>query len=169
MIGLSELRAGAWKYACIAVTVLAIAAAFSAAVFQGNAAVSARRADAAISRAKGAEAALHDAQHVIETERESVRVANQVAAQYEQDKTDAQARADSLAADLRAGNVRLREPWRTCPSAVPEAAADPGKPADASEWSDDRAAGISRTIEAADDDAAKIKALQNLLIQERQP
>ncbi|MBS0200301.1 MAG: lysis protein [Proteobacteria bacterium] len=165
MIGLSELRAGAWKYACIAVTVLAVAAAFSAAVFQGRAAVSARRADAAISRAKGAEAALHDAQHVIETERESVRVANQVAAQYEQDKINAQARADSLAADLRAGRVRLREPWRTCPTAVPEAAADPGKPAGEA---DARTEGAVDLVRDADNADAQIRALQELLKAERQ-
>ena len=56
MIGLSELRASAWKYSCIVVAVLAVAAGVTAVVFRGDAAAADRRADAAESRAEASDA-----------------------------------------------------------------------------------------------------------------
>lgn len=48
MIGLSALRAGAWKYAALACALLAVAAVLAALYFRGNAAVS----DASASKAR---------------------------------------------------------------------------------------------------------------------
>lgn len=161
---LSELRAGAWKYACIACAVLGVAAVLAAAVFRGNAANASRRADAAIERATQSEAALRDAQHVIEVERKQADAANKVAAQYEQDKTNVQAENDRLRADLRTGAVKLREPWRCESPTVPATGASASEP-DAAERS--RQESAARVIGAADAADAQVKALQDFIRAER--
>lgn len=162
---ISTVRASAWKYACYLCAALAVAAVLAFLFVRADAAASARRADAAESRAQTAEGALHQAQHVIEVERKQADAANQVAANYEKERNDAQSRADRLTADLRAGTVRLREPWRTCP-AVPEAGAAAGEPHDAT---DHRAESAGRVVRAADDADAQIRALQEFIRTERKP
>lgn len=47
-----------------------------------------------------------------ETERRQAQAIADITEQHEREKADAQAAADRLAADLRAGNVRLRKLWR---------------------------------------------------------
>jgi hypothetical protein len=47
-------------------------------------------------------------------ERDAALRVSQIAEQHEQDKRNAQIAADRTIADLRAGNVQLREHWRGC-------------------------------------------------------
>jgi hypothetical protein len=88
-----------------------------------------------------------------------------IAAQYEQDKNDAQAAADRTIADLRAGNVRLRRRWACPPSAsMPGTSASTAQSdADAA----DREASAARIIHAAADADNQIKRLQDTLRDER--
>jgi len=54
-----------------------------------------------------------------------------IADRYEQEQADAQASADAVAADLRAGNLRLRDHWQGCESAkarVPATAGGASEP-----------------------------------------
>jgi len=130
--------------------------------WRADAAVAAKRAAVAEGKAKATAEALRDAQHALTVERQQVQAANDIAAKYEKDKTDAQARATDLARQLRDGSVRLQRQWRC--EAMPQAAPGSGQPDGAA---DDRAESASRAIGAADAADAQIRALQDLLRQER--
>lgn len=146
------------KYLLAALAVLAVTAGmlamhFHRALIVSRAAVSAEHAQAEQLRG------------VIAQERERADRFDAIAQQYEQDKTDAQGRADKLAADLRAERVRLRATWR-CPAAgVPGASARAGQPDAAA---DDRAASAGRIVRAARDADDQIRGLQAVLRAERQ-
>lgn len=58
-----------------------------------------------------------------EKEAQDRAVFAQIAAQHIEDIENAKAKADRIAADLRAGNIKLRNHWRSCPA--PQAAASP--------------------------------------------
>lgn len=84
---------------------------------------------------------------------------------YEREKTDAQAAADRVADDLRAGNLRLRSEWAGCETAgLSRVAAAAGQPDAATDL---RAASASRIVRAADAADAQVRGLQELLKQER--
>lgn len=90
--------------------------------------------------------------------------AAKVAADYEKAKQDAQAKSDSLVADLRAGIVRLRREWQGCQAGLLTAPATAGE-SDAAAASRERGAVDLVRIAATYD--AWIKALQDLLKSER--
>lgn len=86
-----------------------------------------------------------------------------ISASYEKGKQDAQADADRIIADLRAGNLKLREQWRgagASASGVPSAAATAGQP-DATERG--REAGAARIVRAASICDAQVAGLQALV------
>ena len=89
-----------------------------------------------------------------------------VAEQYEQDKLNAQAAADRLTADLRAGTVRLHDRWQACRATdrLAEAVASASEPDAAAE---DRAASAGRIVRAAADADAQIRGLQEVIRQDR--
>lgn len=155
-----------WKYVSGALLIALVIAIFLVFSFRGSAAISRARAD----RAELQVTALGDALK----QSEAARVAEHAQAvrfglaanQYEQDKTDAEATASQLAADLRAERVRMRPAWR-CPAAgVPGVAASAGQPDAAA---NDRAESASRVVRASADADAQIRALQAILTAERQP
>lgn len=81
-----------------------------------------------------------------------------VAQQYEQDKAHAQATADRVIADLRAGNLRLRDQWQGCPaSGVPGDAAGGVKPDGDAQLRSEGASDLVRLAAEAD---AQIRGLQ---------
>jgi len=98
-------------------------------------------------------------------EAQAAKRANAIAAQYEQDKLNAESAAKRTADDLRAGNLRLRQQWEGCKAGgVPQANGAAGQPDAAA---DDRAESAGRIVRAADDADAQIKALQQFIRSER--
>lgn len=165
MIGFSELRAQAWKYATLALGVLAVALLIVGLLFWVRGTRADARADAAEQRAEASEARVRALSEVIEAERAAAKRANAIAAQYEQDKIHAEADAKRTVADLRAGNLRLRAQWKGCETGLPQADGAAGQP-DA--VADDRAESAGRIIRAADEADAQIKGLQDFIRSERQ-
>lgn len=92
---------------------------------------------------------------------------NAVSAAYEKGKADAEANAKRVVADLRAGNLVLRDRWTSCQasSGLPSPATDTSEP-DAGTTDRDESAG--RIVQAAAQCDAQVKGLQNLLRLERQ-
>lgn len=92
---------------------------------------------------------------------------NKVSAAYEKGKSDAEAAAKRTVADLRAGNLVLRERWSACKAGdgLPGPAANPSEP-DAG--TADRNESAGRIIQAAAQCDAQVRGLQQLLILERQ-
>ena len=91
---------------------------------------------------------------------------NKVSAAYEKGKSDAEATAKRTVADLRAGNLVLRDRWASCQASadLPRAAANPSEP-DAG--TGDREESAGRIVQAADQCDAQVKGLQELLRLER--
>lgn len=99
----------------------------------------------------------------LDAERAKAAELADIAAKYEQEKTDAQAAADRTIADLRAGNVRLQNRWAGCP-AVPQATPAAGQPDGAA---DDRIESAGRVVRAAAECDAQVRGLQALVMADR--
>lgn len=136
---LSELRAQGWKYGCI-VSLFALLAAtgtagvqtYRVAVAKGATAILAR--DWAQATATAAEAMTRASEAARAEEQSRAAAVNAAADAYERGKRNAQATADRTAADLRAGNVRLRAEIRALAArGVPGDPAAAGEPSGAAE------------------------------------
>ena len=92
---------------------------------------------------------------------------DQATAEYRKESADAQANADRVAADLRAGNIRLRREWLACTAAasVP-GTAEPAAGADAG--ADDRAGLAAAVVRSGAECAIQVRGLQRLLRAERE-
>lgn len=84
----------------------------------------------------------------------------QIAAQHIKDIENAKAKADRIAADLRAGNIKLRKQWRGC--AAPQAAANPEGTDEDSRLREESAGRIIGNAAQAD---SWIRALQDVVNQ----
>lgn len=93
-------------------------------------------------------------------ERAGQAAVDAVAAKYEQEKTDAQAAADRLVADLRAGNKRLHDRWQAS-IATSRLSSDAQAARLADEAERDRQGSAARIIAAADRCDAQVKGLQD--------
>lgn len=122
-----------------------------------------KRADVAESELAFATAANDALVETLEIERYHAQDLARIAAEYEQDKIDAQAAADRVVADLRADNLRLSKRWAGCP-AVPQAAATAGQPDAAA---DDRAESAGRIVRAAAECDAQVRGLQAIVLADR--
>jgi hypothetical protein len=103
-VALSELRAHAWKYACLAVAVLAVAAVVAAALFHGRSLLSDARADAASRRADAAEAAVAALKLAIERDDHSAEATAEARASADQratEREDRVARVEVIANERR--------------------------------------------------------------------
>lgn len=126
---------------------------------RGSVSIAQRAADAAAGERDAAHAELAQANRIITAERANAVAANAVAAQYEQEKADAQAASDRIVADLRTGNQRLHARWQAAiatselSAAAATAAVADGGPADRHE-------SAGRIVRAADECVAQVKALQ---------
>jgi len=88
-----------------------------------------------------------------------------VADAYDKGKADAQAQGERVAAELRAGNLQLRQRWQGC-----EARHVPGAPAGTVEpdaGADDRAESAGRIVRAAAECDAQVRGLQALIEADR--
>lgn len=166
MIGFSEFRASLYRIGTIVFGVLAVALLVACLFLQNRATRAAVRADAASRRAEASEARAKALSEVIETERAAAKRANEIAAQYEREKVNAQAAADRTIADLRAGTLRLRERWQGCEARSMSAPAGSSGEPDAA--AADRAESAGRIVRAADEADAQIRALQDFIRSERQ-
>ncbi len=92
---------------------------------------------------------------------------NAVSAAYEKGKADAEANAKRVVADLRAGNLVLRDRWTSCQasSGLPRPTTDT-RELDAG--TSDRNESAGRIVQAAAQCDAQVKGLQSLLRLERQ-
>ncbi len=87
-------------------------------------------------------------------------------AKHQQELADAKASRDRTIAGLRSGAIKLRDEWAGCETdRLSSAATGAIGPDDATER---RISGAGRVLEAVDDDAAKIRGLQDILRAERQ-
>ncbi len=161
---LSELRASVYRIASAVFGVLAVALLIWCMFLWNRATRADVRADAESARAEASEARAKALSEVIEAERAAAKRANEIAAQYEQDKINAEADAKRIVADLRTGNMRLRGLWEGCEARLPQADGTTGQP-DAE--ADDRAESAGRIVRAADDADAQIRALQDFIRSER--
>ena len=147
---------GGWRASLFALlAVLAVAACF---FLRASEATSRLRADTAEQRAESLAGELRSTQAALKAEHDQAQRQAAIARQYEQDKADAQAAADRTIADLRAGNLRLRQRWQGC--RVPGPAAAPGEPDGAAA---DREQGASDLVRAAAEADAQIRGLQALI------
>ncbi|RZZ85694.1 endopeptidase [Pseudoxanthomonas winnipegensis] len=91
---------------------------------------------------------------------------NEIANAYEEGKAAAQAAGDRVAADLRAGNLRLQQRWASCAATTDlSGAARTASQPDAG--ADDRAASASRIVRAAAECDAQVRGLQALVRSDR--
>ena len=100
-------------------------------------------------------------------DRDALAVAqNAASAAYEKGKRDAEQNSKRVVADLRAGNLVLRNRWTACKASadLPTAPPDPSEP-DAG--TGDREESAGRIVQAADQCDAQVKGLQELLRLER--
>ncbi|WP_426287514.1 lysis system i-spanin subunit Rz [Luteibacter sp. E-22] len=134
--------------------------------FGHHVAASAGKAEIAALKATYAEQAKAASDAALARERKQAADFAATAQQYEQDKANAKADADRVAADLRSGAIRLRDRWATQVLAGQAAvAAGSGEPDAAA---DDRAASAGRIVRAAAEADAQIRGLQDLLKKERE-
>ena len=97
-----------------------------------------------------------------ERERELTEHMAEVAESYERDRADAQAAADRVVSELRAGNLRLHKRWQAAIATrdLSEAATAAGE-SDAA--ADDRHASASRIVRAAEHCDAQVRGLQAVI------
>lgn len=163
---LSELRASAYRIATFVLGAVAVMLLIVCLFLKDRATRAAVRAAAESARAEASEARAKALSEVIETERAAAKRANEIAAQYEREKVNAQAAADRTIADLRAGTLRLRERWQGCEARSMSAPAGASGEPDAA--AADRAESAGRIVRAADEADAQIRALQDFIRSERQ-
>lgn len=89
---------------------------WSAVMFAAGWAWRGDRADAAVATDQAATAgqALQQVQDTRATEHKQAGALAEIATEHEEDRRDAEAVPDAVAADLRAGNLRLRHGWAGC-------------------------------------------------------
>ena len=91
---------------------------------------------------------------------------NAVSAAYEKGKQDAEKTAQRTVADLRTGNLVLRERWTAC-KAAGDVPSTPPSPSEPDAGAADREESAGRIIQAAAQCDAQVKGLQELLRLER--
>jgi hypothetical protein len=110
--------------------------------FRWDAATARADADRAAERADTAEAALRDERAARKAENEAAEALAGVGAVHEEDRRDAEAVPAAVVADLRAGNLRLRNDLATCHT---------GRLSDAATAAGERDAGAELRAEVAGD------------------
>lgn len=88
---------------------------------------------------------------------------NDIATRYEQDKRDAQAKADAVVADLRSGALRLQRRWQGCESVSGRLPDHPANQSELDAAERERQESAGRAIGAAEACDAQVAALQDAL------
>ena len=114
--------------------------------------------NAAIERADAAEQARAIEQAI-------VIAVGEIAAVFEQEVKDAQTKADSVVADLSAGNIRLRKEWQGCEAMRADDAAAAAAKLD--ELAELRAEGVRNLVRVGAECDARIRGLQQTVMADR--
>lgn len=163
---LSELRAQGWKYASLALAVLAVIAIGMALYFRGDSAISNSRAEQAESERDSARAEVDALKAARDTEHRRAKEAQAIAATYEDEKRAIETESARVVADLRAGNLRLRKLWeaQAATADLSRAVASASQPNDQAA---DRAESASRIVRAAAECDAQVRGLQAVIEADR--
>ena len=166
-MGLIALLGGvrATVFAAIAIAALALAGVLSHKLRGAAETISAMTLQAAQDKAALAEARAEASEEARLKEITAARAANAVADAYERGKQDAQAAGDRVAADLRAGNLRLQDRWRGCEAGRVSAIA--GSPGESDAAAADRNDSAGRIIGAGAACDAQVIGLQQFILSER--
>lgn len=100
-------------------------------------------------------------------DRDALAVAqNAASAAYEKGKRDAEQNSKRVVADLRAGNLVLRNRWTACQTSL-DVPTTPAAPSEFDAGAADRAESAGRIVQAATQCDAQVRGLQELLLLER--
>ena len=91
---------------------------------------------------------------------------NAVSAAYEKGKRDAEQNSKRVVADLRTGNLVLRNRWTACQASL-DVPTTPAGPSEPDAGAADRAESAGRIVQAAAQCDAQVRGLQELLLLER--
>lgn len=130
---------------------------------KGRASMSDDVATAEAARA-AAVAELADMNKTLIAERAKTAEMAVIAESFEAEKRNVQAAADRVVADLRAGNVQLRDRWQGCKADLSAASSGTGQP-DAT--ADDRSESAGRIVRAAAECDAQVRGLQYVIRADR--
>lgn len=155
---MTRYLAGALLIALIVVSLMALK-------YRGDEAKAITERDAALTAQKKAEQERDNLERVIDIERARADRMTRIAEQYEQDKINAQAKADAVIADLRAGAIRLQDKWAGCPT--PRLPGIDPRPTEPDAATADREASASRIIRAGAACDAQVKGLQAVVTGDR--
>ena len=162
----SEIRAQGWKWGCILVAVLAVAAAITATVFHIQNLKLHGDYDAAIGERDTARAEVDALKGVLDTERRKAEALTAIAEQYEQDKATNDRKQSDLVASLRAGNERLHQRWQAA-LATGDLSRTVASAAESDAAARDREESAARAVRAAADADAQIRGLQEVIRADR--
>lgn len=159
---------GGWRasaFALAALLGLLAAGVQSVRLSDTQAKLAASERDAAQAAAYAAEQTTKASEAARKEEQARARYIAGIDAAYQKGLNDAQRKADAVVADLRAGNLRLREQWRGCEArGVSGAAPGAGEPDAAADL---RAAGAADLVRAAAEADAQIRGLQAVIQADR--
>lgn len=100
-------------------------------------------------------------------DRDALAVAqNAASAAYEKGKRDAEQNSKRVVADLRTGNLVLRNRWTACQASL-DVPTTPAGPSEPDAGAADRAESAGRIVQAAAQCDAQVRGLQELLLLER--
>ena len=135
--------------------------------YRGQAANAAAEQETAEARMQALQAERDALVAVLDVERVRAHQLNEIADRYERERDDAQQHADKLAADLRAGAIRLRQRWQApaCPAGDMPATAASASEFDAA--AADRAESAARIVRAAAECDAQVRGLQAVIRADR--
>lgn len=146
----------------LALLLLALIAAIGAALtYRGNAAQAAAQRAAAETSLEAIAATANSLREALGEERARADRMSAIAEQTEQEMRDVEQAAADTVADLRAGNLRLREQWRGCPEPRLPGIDAPAGEADAA--TRDREQGAGRIVRAAAECDAQVRGLQRVI------
>lgn len=155
-----------WQSVAAILGVLAFALLIAALYFRGTAAVSDARADKAEQEADQARAEVDALTKTLETERKRANEMTAIAKDYEEQKDAAAAESDRIIADLRAGNLRLRQLWQA-KAATADLSQAVARAAQPDEGARDREESAARIVRAADECDAQVRGLQRVIEADR--
>ena len=155
-----------WQSVAAILGVLAVALLIVALYFRGTAAVFDARADKAEQEADQVRAEVDALRKTLDTERKRADAMTEIAQNYEEEKDAAAAESDRVIADLRTGNLRLRQLWQA-QAATADLSQAVARAAQPDEGARDREESASRIVRAADECDAQVRGLQRVIEADR--